>query len=487
MSATGTTSQAVNSQGALFELVARGNKDAYFFQDDADSLFPFQNTYGPHTPFLAEKRQDHASSAPLFGRTAEFEILLAGDYLRNPCLIIDLPTWLPPTVAKQNSRAVVTDSQGVSYGWTNGIAYFLFERIQFFQDTFMIQEWSGDALWANELTKGTLNSSWLSSTLTGTHDNTALEIGRAATPGQLILHLPIPGCADGGPGFPIRCATEHKYKIRVKLRKLEDLVEASDGRAKPNPWGRSDFRIQTSATSQPTPFSTLLFTDASPLKLVLETTQIYLTDETRAVILKQHLKLPFQQFYESVYTQSGLDYAGVLKGGTSVIQRRIDYARHPSSRLLWFFRSKQDLDANRYTALRNRGGDGGAGAAPGVSGSYYNSVSLQIAGQTRELARAPFVWRDVVAHAKLDLDPGTELGVFDWTRGWTYADALSISRENVKRIQPEGSLNFTTADRPTLSFDLAATSPAETELRVIVLGWAQMEIEGGRAGLLAAN
>jgi hypothetical protein len=223
--------------------------------------------------------------------------------------------------------------------------------------------------------------------------------------------------------------------------------------------------------------------------MVLETTQVYLTDETRAAVLKTHLKVPFQQFYESVYTQSGLDYAGVLKGGTSVIQRRIDYARHPASRLFWFFRSKLDVDANRYTVLRNRGVPGGTGgaAATGAVGSYYNSVSLQIAGQTRELARAPFVWRDVVAHAKLDIDPGLEIGVFDWTRGWTYADALNLSRSNSRAIQPEGSLNFTTADRPTLSFDLAATTPAETELRVVVLGWAQMEIKGGRAGLLAAN
>lgn len=478
----GVTNQNINAQGALYELVARGNKDEYFFQDDADSLFPFQNTYGPQTPFLSEKRIDHATSAVLFGRTAEFEIVLVGDILRSAQLRISLPTWLPPTVAVQNPRALVTDASGISYGWTNAIAYFLFERIQFFQDTFMIQEWSGDTLWANEQTKGTLLSSWVTAASTGTHEDNALEIGHAATPGELVLHIPLPGCADGGPGFPIRCATQHKYKIRVKLRKWEDCIEASDRRAKPNPWGRSDFRIQTAAAGGTTHFSTLLFTDATPLHIVLETVQSYIPDDTKKHLLAQHLKLPFQQFYESVYTQSGLDYAGVLKGGTSVIQRRIDYAQHPTGRLFWFFRSKRDLDANRYTALRNT-------TAPSTAGStsYYNTVSLQIAGQARELERAAFVWRDVVAHAKMELDPANEIGVYDWTRGWTTSDALGLSRTNARMLQPSGSINFTTADRPTLLFNLVATTPAETELRIVALGWAQFEIEGGRAALLAAN
>lgn len=476
--------QVVNAQGSLYELVARGNKDAYFFQDDTESLFIFRNQYGPQTPFLSELRYDQANSEVQFGRTAEFEITAVGDIIDRPALVIDLPTWLPPRIAEVNRRAIVTDQAGVSYGWTNAIAYFLFERIQLFQDTFLMQEWSGDALWVQDQTLGTYNSSLLQNTATGYHQDTEEGIRRAATPGRLRLALPLIGCGTGGSGFPIRCVTEHKYKIRVKLRKLEDLVEASDRRAKPNPWGRGDFKIERSAAGESESFTTLLYTEVTtPLKIQLETTQKYLLDDARAHLMRQTIKLPFQQFYENVYSQGELDYAAVLKGGVSVVKRRIDHAQHPAGRLFWWFRSRTDLRANRYTVLNNRSG----GSLTDVPGSFYNSVSLTIAGQVRELERAPFVWRDVVSHAKEEIDSGLEIGVYDWTRGWTTDDARSLQIENKAGKQPDGSINFTTADRPTLLFNLARTSPADTELRIVVLGWAQFQAAGGRGGLLAAN
>jgi hypothetical protein len=59
--------------------------------------------------------------------------------------------------------------------------------------------------------------------------------------------------------------------------------------------------------------------------------------------------------------------------------------------------------------------------------------------------------------------------------------------------QPEGSVNFTTADRPTIYVDLAdipvdlATNQKSTEMRVIVDTWAIAVFEGGRGGLKYAN
>lgn len=472
MATTGTT----NSQGALFELVARGRKDAYFFADDPASTYAFDNTYKPQTPFLAELRYDQPKTPAAFGRTCEFDIPIVGDILSEAVFVIDLPSWLPPEYAAVNYKTVITDSAGVSYGWTNSIGYFLFERIQFLQDGYLLQEWSGDGLWGIESLRGTLNSSYLSSKQLGTHDGEALDISRNATPGRLRLSLPLPGCAaaPNDSGFPLRCLTRHAYKLRVTLRRMEDLVEASDRRAKPVPWDGRAFRIQRTRGSHQEPFRTLMKSDMSPLGLQLETRQLYVTDDVKQRLQTTAMKLPFHRIYESVFTQSAQDYVSVLKGGTSVVQRRIESACHPSPRMVWFFRSREDLMANRYATVEN---------PYSPSGSYYNTLSLLIAGQARELARPPLVWKTIVAHAKLEIDTGTEIGCMDWTRG----AAAMQEGENAGKDQPDGSINFTTADKPTLLIDLTYTRSQETELRVLVVGWAQMEIADGRGGLLSAN
>ena len=63
-------------------------------------------------------------------------------------------------------KETITDNQ---YGYTNGIAYFLFEKIQFYQDNILLQEFSGDSLFAQRHLKGTYNSSFLEDPLTSQH------------------------------------------------------------------------------------------------------------------------------------------------------------------------------------------------------------------------------------------------------------------------------------------------------------------------------
>ena len=49
-----TTINQSNGQGALFELVARGNKDVYFLKDSKDSVFPYDASYKSSAHHLAE-------------------------------------------------------------------------------------------------------------------------------------------------------------------------------------------------------------------------------------------------------------------------------------------------------------------------------------------------------------------------------------------------------------------------------------------------
>lgn len=468
-----------NIEGPLYELVSRGKKDTFFFSDTQQSKFAFDSAYEAQAPHASEIRRIPSSTSCEFGRTISYDFDLVGDIMRNPTLIIHLPSWLPPSVEVTNPSSVVTDTAGVSYGYTNGIAYFLFEQIQFYQDNILLQEFSGDYLWASTSTHDTLASSRITSTLTGEHDGSTLDIGRNATPGQLRLELPIIGCqTKGDPGFPQRAALSHTYRLRCKIRKLEDLVESSDGRLKPQPWGRTDFQ-QTVKGPITTSFNTLARSALRPLDIQLETQQVYIPREYQDAIQTRPQKVSFVRPRESIFTQNQLDYINVTNGGTSLISRRLE-GRHPTERIIWFFRSVKDINSNRLWKVNT--GTTGAQA-------YYNSVNFQVAGKDRELARGPLIWRDVNNFAKESIDTGMEINTMNWGLG-----AITPQRFPDHDGQITGSVNFTTADRPSFYIDLAMapidpyTGAPNTELRVIVEGRASFQTDGkGRAELFSAN
>ena len=263
-----------NAEGGVYELVARGNKDAYFFQDFPDSKFLFDNSYEAQAPFSKEMRRVPPKSAAEFGRTVDFDIDVIGDLLQNPTILITLPSWLPKQQQTTNTTSIIRDLSGIAYGYTNSIGYFLFEQIQFYQDNILLQEFSGDTLWAVNADQGTYGSTFVTQKLTGGHDGSVLSIQRNATPGLLRLELPLIGCQEGDPGFPLRSATKHSYRLRCKMRKLEDLVEDSSGSVKPTPWGKTF--VQSLRDGSTVSFNTLPREQIGPLLLQLETTQVYL-------------------------------------------------------------------------------------------------------------------------------------------------------------------------------------------------------------------
>lgn len=465
-------STAFNIEGSLYELVARGNKDVYFIDDSPESKNLFDNRYNPTPPFVHELRRLPPLNAPDFGKSIDFQVEIAGDVFIEPTLLIDLPSWLPPTYATLNPKSVVTDLSGVSYGYTKGIGYFLFEKIQLLQDNILIQEFSGDALWATSRTRGSLNSSFLTDRHLGFHTSSSIAIGRNATPGRLRLPLPLFGCQniDDG-GFPLACIPQQAYKVRCWLRKLEDLVESSDGRVKPVPWGRSDFKIQTSRGSAFTQFTTLDRTMIGTPTLQLETRHIYTDGENQKALKESRLEIPFERLYENRFTQSPNDYAPLARGATAALTRRLE-GTHPAARIVNFFRSYDAIRANQLWRVDNSGGE------------FYESMKLVIAGKDRETLFTPLVWNHIVTHAKAEKDPGIRLAIMDWTVGDIQGRRAPFPR------QPDGSINFTTADRPSLYLELSpilgATSQ-NTVLHSIVETWAAMLIEKYRATLWFGN
>ena len=459
-----------SAEGSLYELVARGNKDVFFYADRPDSTYIFDNTYDAQTPFLEEVRRVPPKTASEFGRTVEFELDVVGDIMKNPAILINLPSWIPDAHAKFVRQSTIVDNQGLSYGYIQGIAYFLFESISFYQDNILLQELTGDALWALGKNTGSYGQGFVYTSQTGGHGGTPLEIGWNAAPPQLRLEIPILGDS-----FPQRAVMSHTYRIRCKLRKLEDLVESSDPTTlnKAYPWNK-EMIIKRSATDPGTTFITFKREHMTPLILHLETTQVYVEKRIQEAMQSNPISVRFNRIYTNRFTQNQLDYAGVVGGGTSVVNRRLD-ARHPSGRITWFFRSMDDVNANRLYKINT------VDKAP-----YYNSVSFLIAGQTREAPRSSTVWRDITNFAKEDCDSGIELGTMNWSFG---SIAPQRFTEPLGRGQG-GSVNFTTADKPTLYIDLArpGSSLPSTELFVIIEGLCEFKTDGkGRAELLSIN
>jgi hypothetical protein len=467
------SSTSYSIEGALYELVARGNKDVYFIKDDKDSKNLFDNRYNPTPPQIAELRRLPALNQPGFGRSFEFQVEIAGDFFVEPTLLIQLPSWLPPPQAALNPTSVVTDASGVSYGYTNGIGFFLFEKIQLLQDNILLQEFSGDALWATSRSRGTLNSAFLDNRLAALHSGSPLSLQRNATPGLLLLPLPLFGCQslDDG-GFPSCCIPQQQYRIRCFLRKLEDLVEASDARMKPQPWGSSGWLIQSSASGPVSTFSTLPLQDIQPPSILLETRHIYTDAETRLKLQEVRNEIPFERVYENIFTQNQFDYAPIERGAVAAITRRLE-GTHPAARIVNFFRSQRAIQSNQLWNISND-----------ISGGeFYNNMKLVIAGKDRETLFSPLIWRSLVALAKEERDSGLPFAIMNWTVGDVRSRRQPFAR------QPEGSVNFTTADRPTLYIELndIVVGSKNSVLHSIVETWACMITEQYRATLWFGN
>lgn len=457
-----STRAGLTAEGALYESVARGNKDVYFFQDDPDkTLNPFENRYDPTPPMIHELRRIPPLNGAEFGRSCEFEFEIAGDIFVQPTVLIDLPSWLPPTETALNPTTTITDLSGFTYGYTNGIGYFLFNKIQIFQDKLLLMEFSGDTLFASRASRGSLNSAYLENRLTGWHDGSAQSVGANATPPRLRLALPFLGGAHGFPSIGMR---RQPFKLRMELRPLEQIVESSSGLAA-TPWLLS---VLTTGTYQ---FKPLARTAMASPTLQLETRHMYIDGETALALRSKPLEIPYSRLYENTTTFGPADYAPLQGGVPALVTRRVD-AQYSSSRIFWFMRSHNDLRTGRRWRF-----------APGL-GEYYTAQSLVIAGRDRETLFTPLIWNTLTHHAKEERDPGYGIGEMSWDLGAIYGGGEK---------QPEGSVNFTTADRPTFYTSLSAVPPdtllggASTEMTTVVDSWALYKIENDRGFLKYGN
>ena len=497
-----------SGQGALFELVARGVKDNYFVKDSKDSIFPYDARYGSSMPHLAERRTVVPIARTNFGGSFEVEIDTFGDIMTECALEIDLPTWLPPLGSGSQLQPVdpsianglypITSNQ-TSYGYVNGIGYFLFESIQFYQDQMLLQEWSGDGLYAKQLTEGSLNSSGLAfkqAGVTAASNDTSPAGIRAlqmrATPGHLRIYLPLPGmqCPKDS-GFPLIGLPSQTFRIKGTLRKLEDLVVSSDPLThKPAPWAMPEFVI--AYPSGPVTFAPKPFLDIGQPTILLSTVQHYISLEEGEEVRSTAIQIPFRKQFENQFSFGELDYIPLDKGGQAVATRYID-GRHPAERLFWFFRNSTLVEQNRLDVFYNDYFQyKPVSETQAYTSEFYYGIKLNIAGKEREDLYGASLWNHIVPVAKhenvsFEMGMGKGIGSMMWSLGDTYGTVYPAPRN------PEGTVNFTTADRPTMYIQLANIMPnlylaaRKAEMRVYVDSWNVYEVVNGRGRLMFAN
>ncbi len=450
--------------GALYELVARGKKDTYFFSSDPSAenvISPFAHTYHSTEPHLGEIRTTVPRNAVDWGRSVEFELESFGDLLSAVYIRIEMPSWLPsmPLVAggqpygpqRLNWTEHIVSVDGNSYGWTRGIGFFLFEKIQLLQDTVLLQEVSGDALYALMLSANTNNQYYLAAAQAGVHEGTARQIAAAATPDILRISVPFPGTAglkEGG--FPLCALKGQTFRVRVQLRRPEQLWEAATATTVA-PW---DATFTTSIGT----VAGCGRTGLKPPTLLLETEQHYLDAPTVRRLVDGRLEIPFIRYYDEIFTIGENDYLSLDTGGTATVQRRME-GRHPMERLLFLFRRQSWLDAGQRWRF-----------ATDPAQQFYNTLSLQIAGRDREYAADAAQWQDMMSLVADERCPNVHLASMRWN--------IEYDAEN---RQPTGTVNFTTASRPTLAINLRQTdAPRSTQLQVCGESWALYEVAAGR-------
>jgi hypothetical protein len=105
-----------SAEGSLYELVARGRKDVYFFSHDKSAIVPFSYDMNTWPATLDETRQTQPLNMVDFGRYVEWDIEVFGDLLISAALVVDLPTWLPISVAPLNLNNVISDVLEIHMG-----------------------------------------------------------------------------------------------------------------------------------------------------------------------------------------------------------------------------------------------------------------------------------------------------------------------------------------------------------------------------------
>ena len=459
--------------GGLMELVARGKKDIFFTANPKVSFF--HSVYMRSVPFTKEIYITQPRNQPDWGRWVDFDIDHRGDFAKYFYLHIDLPTWLPPLAVAANPTGIVTDASGVTFGYTNSIGFLMIDKIQLFQDQVIIHEYYGEYLAWRLRQESDAGNSFLMNDQLGARIETPLALGRSATLAPLRVPIPILGSqALFEPGLPLVALQQQRFRIRIHLRKLTDVVTASDGRLNPAPWGGKPLLIQ-SVEGGPIDDTqvTLPLSSLAPIQMSLESTQLYLPRDANTWLKAQKLQIQFTNVRHEQFTIEDNSFVAASPPYSATVQLPFTIDMIGSvSRMLVGLRSYASTQAGQLSVLTAYDG------AP-----FLSSLRLNISNIDRIKQWPIAVFREVTSYWKNVRMP------LDYTFP-VPQNVYSITFGGFDTTNPAGTLQFTRAVLPVLYPILGPIpmDPRNNSRKTTMLtygeAWNVFEISGGKGMMM---
>ena len=437
----------------LLELVARGKKDTFFTGEPKISFF--HSLYRRASPWLRETRFLLPRNEGDFDTYIDFTLDPVADIIKDIHLMIQLPSWLPSTVAAQNGLGLVRDLSGNSYGYTNHVGYYCINKVQVFQNQLMIYEDFGEAMWLRAQSKSTNGKIAVIKALTGGHDGSVLGIQRNATPGTLEVKLNLP--FDSLPndfGIPIGSISPFTLKIRIYINKFSQIVESSSGALMPNVFERP-MTVQTSSAGSPSRFVTKKKTELGRPTFQLRVQYIYVDSVCQKLLRERSWKVPFVRCIANQYTLED----NIWKIGSPPTLRKAIEVYGSIQRLRILFQSDASVKAGQAWNY-----------APSTGVTWFSTLTFFIHGQDRLGVWDSDVFEKVTSYCH---DVGKSVdGVYLLDMG---AEDLDI---------PAGTLNLTQTEKPELQLlltvqeDDVRTGNKKSFMRVYADVWDLVELSG---------
>jgi len=448
--------------GGLLELVARGKKDIFFTSNPQISFF--NSVYTRCAPFSKEIYIGKPRNNPEWGRYVDFDIEHRGDILHRLYLRIQLPTWLPMELRGINTTGVITDMSGVSYGYTNEVGFYMIDKIQYFNDNVLLCESFGTHMdWRLKQTYefGTIG---VYADQVGHYGGSGVDIARSVGATLRVPILMLGSQRLGEPGLPLTALRGGRYRIRVHLRPYTDILVASDGRLRPNPFGK---RLKVQAV-QGGVLDTSQFSFPpvcmKNLEISLESTYMFLPNDVNTWLKAATLRFPFRHVQQQIFTLEDTIMNAAAHGATANFPLALDYSG-PVDRLLLGIRSEANTLSGQLNVLTTPDG------LP-----FINSMRLNIANLDRIKSWSVDVFRDVATYWK--------------NKSLAFNEVYTVPFGGFDYNLPSGTLSFTRAVLPTLFFVLASTAydPRTISRKAYAIvyaeSWNVYEIGGGKGRLM---
>ena len=468
------------SDGALMELVSRGKKDAYFLQGARRTWFG--TSYERRPAQSREIRIAYPIGPVSFDHWFDIELPRDSDVLMSVDIRVKMPTWLPEQIAAINRTKLVDLDTGLKdvggqtiwarYGWTNGIANYLFPRWALFADNYMLTEGWGDFnSWFPDM-ETTQMKAPLIHAATGTHNGSETHIQWNAAPPELVFRVPLMGCqGDEDVGLPLCALKGQRLYLRFWVAPKEQLVETGvlttgilgappEYLRCPAPWGGRAIRIRNTPYDPGTvsPYTTLPEQDLGQPYVYARFAVLNVEEEVRRALRAQPIQILYHQQQREDWIMNERDFVS-----GAVYRHRLEIHGFFQALFLGFLSDTRQKQ-NKYRDIN-----------PPGAGGWVDTLGLNVNGTERIQFWPPKKFQELANNTQLKRDVEVAL----------YYLIFGVNPEG----NPAGPCNLSRTQKTVLGLSLADIpwGPSDRRLAtasILGLSWNVFEIREGVGRLL---